>query len=99
MAASRPALSSTGKSLRDRLICLAVGLAWLALIGAAGGAGLTYLHAKRDPHFTQKMQMRVVLAECLRAKINAARGIPRAEITTRCAKLVQHIQEQVGSVR
>lgn len=101
MAAPRPAPSSTGtaKTLRDRLLCLAIGVAWLALVGAAGTAGLMYMHAKKDPHFTQKMQMRVVLAECLRAKTNAAAGIPRAEITTRCAKLVQGIQERVGQVR
>lgn len=98
MAASRSALSSTGtaKSLRDRSICLAIGLAWLALIGAVGAAGLMYMHAKKDPQFTQKMQMRVVLAECLRAKTNAPPGIPRAEIATRCARLVQGIQERVG---
>ena len=87
------------KPLRDRVLCLVAGLAWLALIGAVGAAGLVYVHAKRDPLFTQKMQMRVVLAECLRAKTNPAVGLPRAEITRRCSALVQRIQERVGLIR
>jgi len=99
MAASAPSPPSTIKTLRDRLICLAIGVAWLALIGAVGAAGLVFVQAKRDLHFTQKMHMRVVLSECLRAKTNATAGLPRAEITTRCARLVQSIQERVGLAR
>ncbi|QEI08675.1 hypothetical protein FXN63_24625 [Pigmentiphaga aceris] len=70
----------------------------MTLIGVMGTAGLMYMGAKKDPHFTRKMQMRVVLAECLRAKSNPAAGVPRAEIAERCSRLVQGIQQRVGAV-